>query len=263
MVGEQVSPMMQTSKTWLETFKVCTYDIGPSGKCTPQALCRFMQEAASNHAEILNVGGEMLASRELMWVLSRLHVRLSRVPDWREHITIETWPSDRTGGVRAMRDFRIFDSRHKTIGEAGSLWILLSRKTKRPMRIPDFLRESRKPGLPDDLLNDSEVSPLNHEKYAKEFEVGITHLDFNNHVNNTCYLEWALNTLPQDIFATHELRDLLFNFVGEGHGGETIMARTEECSDIAATDRAFIHVLESKVGERPLALIRTYWNQIS
>ena len=73
-----------------------------------------------------------------MWVLSRLHVRFSRIPDWREQITIETWPSDRTGGIRAQRDFRVLDADHNVIGEAGSLWLLLSKKTKRPSAHPRF-----------------------------------------------------------------------------------------------------------------------------
>ncbi len=255
--------MHTTTKTWLETFKICTYDIGPGGKATPQSLCRFMQEAASNHAEILRVGGEMLAERELMWVLSRFHIRFARIPSWREHITIETWPSDRTAGVRALRDFRILDADRKTIGEASSLWLLLSRKTKRLVRIPDFPREGRKPEFPDDLLENSEVAPLQHENFSKKFEVGITHLDFNNHVNNTCYIEWALNTLPHEIFDSYEPRDLLLNFVGEGHCGETVVARTEKISSAIESQLAFIHHLESEDGQRPLALIQTLWNKIS
>lgn len=249
----------QVSKTWVEPFKICTYDIGPGGKATPQALCRFMQEAASNHAEILNVGGEMIAARDLMWVLSRLRLRLNRLPDWREHITIETWPSDRTAGVRAVREFRILDAEQTIIGEAASLWLLLSKKTRRPVRIPDFPRESQKPGFPDDLLNDSEVVSPAHSTYAKEFEVGISHLDFNNHVNNTCYLEWALNTLPREIFATHEVRDLLFNFVGEANAGDTVLARTEEFAEVENAKLVCVHSLESAAEGRPLALIRTGW----
>jgi acyl-ACP thioesterase len=252
--------MQKTINTWLETFKICSYDIGPGGKATPQSLCRFMQESASNHAEILCVGGEMLVERELMWVLSRLRIRFARIPSWREHITIETWPCDRTGGIRALRDFRILDAERKTIGEASSLWLLLSRKTKRPVRLPDFDRDGLKPDFPSDLLENSEVAPLQREDFARKFEVGITHLDLNNHVNNTCYIEWALNTLPHETFEKYELADLLINFVGEGHLGETVVARTEKTNNASAP--AFVHLLETEVGQRPLALIRTMWKSI-
>ena len=37
------------------------------------------------------------------------------------------------------------------------------------------------------LLHDSEISSAAQVDYTKEFSVGITHLDFNNHVNNACY----------------------------------------------------------------------------
>jgi hypothetical protein len=65
------------------------------------------------------------------------------------------------------------------------------------------------------------------------------------------------------VFETYEPRDILFNFVGEGRCGETIVARTEKLNGAKASEPAFVHLLESKVGQRPLAYIRTLWSEIS
>ncbi|MFX4944882.1 acyl-ACP thioesterase domain-containing protein, partial [Acinetobacter baumannii] len=87
------------SQIFKEVFKIRSYQVGPSGLVTPQSLLRFLQEAAANHAEILRVGGEELVEQDLMWVLSRLRLKMHRTPKWHDDITVETWPSKRTKGV--------------------------------------------------------------------------------------------------------------------------------------------------------------------
>lgn len=242
---------------WRETFNIRSYQVGPSGLVTPQALCRFLQEAASNHAEVLNVGGEELAEQNLMWVLSRLRLRLKETPRWRQRVMIETWPSKRTSGVRAHRDFRLLGENGQQIGEASTIWLLLSKKSRRPVRIPDFLELSRLPGLTEDLMENSEVELVGQSDFERHYEVLATDLDFNNHVNNVCYLEWALNSLPLKLLESHRICDLRFNFLAEGHYGDHILARTQKSGlgDLLVCR----HSLETIIGERRLAAIETVW----
>ncbi len=250
---------------WRETFTIRSYQVGPNGRATPQSLCRFLQEAASNHAEILQIGGEELAAQDMMWVLSRLRIRINETPKWREQITVETWPSQRTSGVRAHRDFRIYAGvveealgvDRQPIAEASSIWLLLTRKNRRPVRVPEFLAQYRLPGIDEDLLAASEIPPLEHTDSQKEFSVCATHLDFNNHVNNVCYLEWALNTLPLETFEKYRLREILFNFLAEGQIGDSIIARSQKVTD---SPLAFRHTLDSASESRRLCAIETSWS---
>ena len=255
--GEAVLKNAPANTLWSETFTIRSYQVGPGGFATPQSLCRFLQEAASNHAEVLRIGGEELAEQDLMWVLSRLRLRMKKIPLWRQEITVETWPSQRTSGIRAHRDFKIYDDAGTAVGEAGSVWLLLSKKNRRPVRVPEFLDEYRLPGLPEDLLLDSEVALLEESHLQKEFEVCATHLDFNNHVNNVCYLEWALNTLPPEVFERFQVSEILFNFLAEGKLGDLVRARSEK--QLSSPDFTFRHTIENVAEARKLAAIKTIW----
>lgn len=225
---------------------------------TPQSLLRFLQEAAANHAEILRVGGEELVEQDLMWVLSRLRLKMHRTPKWHDDITVETWPSKRTKGVRAHRDFRIIDGAGAELGVASSMWLLLSRKNRRPVRIPEFLDQSRWPGLEEDLLVDSEVESFVDEEYRKDFDVCVTHLDFNNHVNNVCYLEWALNSLPVEIFESCILDDILLNFLAEAPLDDVVTTRSKTLANESPTV-VFAHNLQRRSDGQAVAAMRTTW----
>ena len=217
-----------------------------------------MQEAAANHAEVLKVGGEELVEQDLMWVLSRLRLRMHSIPKWHDHIVVETWPSKRTKGVRAHRDFRVVDNAGVEVGVASSMWLLLSRKNRRPVRIPEFLDQSRWPGLEEDLLVDSAVESFTEGQYKKDFDVCVTHLDFNNHVNNVCYLEWAMNSLPTDVVENYRIQDIVLNFLAEAQLGDTVITRSTALVG-QPSELVYGHNLQRKSDNQPVAAIRTIW----
>jgi acyl-ACP thioesterase len=250
---------------WRELFTIHSYHVGPSGFVTAQSLCHFLQESAANHAELLKVGGVDLAALDQMWVLSRLRLRMHKSPYWRDKIKVVTWPSARTKGVRAHRDFQMFDaSSGELLGEASSIWLLLDRRNRRPVRLPQSIEPFRLPGLMADLLVEDQVPPLSDSAGSpneKRFEVCSTHIDFNNHVNNVCYLTWALDTLPGELFRTHVVSELLLNFLSEAKVGELVVARTEQCT--VDTGFKYRHRVESATeGSRGLAAIETCWISI-
>jgi acyl-ACP thioesterase len=216
-----------------------------------------VQEAAGIHASKLNVAGEMLEEHDLMWVLSRLRWQMKSTPAWHDEITIETWPSERTIGIRAHRDFRIYGANGTQIGQASTMWLLLARKNRRPIRIPNFLDHYQSPGLPDDLLNSRDLVRMKDYALSKEFEVRASDLDPNRHVNNVCYVEWALDTLPIEISQTHRVSDLDISFVGEGKYGDTVQAVSQREFD--GTETVYCHQVTNKASQKALALIRTTW----
>ena len=95
--------------------------------------------------------------------------------------------------------------------------------------------------------------PDTEEKYT--FTASLTtsrrDIDFNGHINNSAYLIWALDTLPQDTIPAGTPRRLRIAFKKESHANQPI--------DIAHTvnGNRTRHVLTS--GDETRALVDILW----
>jgi len=210
--------------TFQETFKIRASEIDFSQQATLPAICNLLQEVAGNHARELEFDITDLQKDELTWVLHRLHVQMVRFPDWREIITIKTWPSS-GDGLRAYRDFLIMDQNGDIIGRSLSYWLIMNIQTRRPARIPKDILEM----APDDTkhvlpIASNRYSDLDQVDYSMDFEVRKTDLDLNQHVNNVRFIEWILSCLPDD--AT--ISEIDIQFVAESIMGDTDVAEAKE-----------------------------------
>jgi medium-chain acyl-[acyl-carrier-protein] hydrolase len=241
-------------RLWREEFKIHSYEIGPSGYVTPQSICRFLQEVASNHALAIGVSGD---AQKNTWVLSQLSLRMSRYPRWHQSMTIETWPVLKLPiGVRGHRDFILRDQGGREIGKASTVWLLLDEKTRRPTRMPLGLKEFASEGHAENILRAVKEDEMDGVMNALDFRIRGSDIDWNLHVNNVCYLEWALETVPAEFRLQNMVTELDISFVAEGkYGNEVISERfpTGEGTD------SFFHRISEKTSRKPLGLLRTTW----
>lgn len=234
---------MTTSDTiWTERFRVRAEEIDLHGRAAVSAVCNWLQEAAGNHAQALGWGIEQLVPEQLTWVLARLHLRLDRLPLWREDLTVTTWPAgiDR---LYAVREFRIEDG-SGVVGVATTGWVLVHLGRRRPVRPPAALaalgREAGR-ALADPF--EPLVAPLDAE-HEERFTVRFGDVDLNRHANNVRLIGWALETLPLEVL-DRPLIELEVDFRAEASLGATVRATAERVPGEAAV---FRHRLEGTDG---------------
>ncbi|MDR3613420.1 MAG: thioesterase [Candidatus Obscuribacterales bacterium] len=245
---------------WQETFKIHSYEAGPSSFATPQSLCRFLQEAASNHADKLGVSGEAISTIGQMWVLSQLSLRMSEYPKWHDSLSIKTWPTKRTTQLRAYRDFALFDDTSRETGKASSMWLLLDKESRRPQKIQSYLNQYTSEGHSPDMLNSIEkelFDKQNSEISSRIFKVRASDIDYNFHVNNVCYLEWALEAILPEVRLRNFMSEFDVHFMREA---KIFTKVTSECRLVDHKNNVFVHRI-SDPDENVLALMRTTWNE--
>jgi acyl-ACP thioesterase len=231
--------------------------MGPSGYASPQAICRYLQEAAGNHAVKLGFTSEAMTQHGQMWVLSQLSLRMSSYPRGQERILIETWPVYRGSTVRGYRSFTLRDCQGNILGLASSMWLLLNKETRRPLRLPATLAEFVSPGHEPEFLHAPASADFSGAPQAmREFEIRGSDIDWNLHVNNVSYLEWALETLPAEMRLRNKIVELDISFLAEGKYGSSIEA---ECFAVANEDATFLHKIVERENKQTLALLRTRW----
>ena len=212
-------------KTLTESFRIYSYQTDMNARLRPGALLEIMQEMAGVHAEKLGIGRSVLLEKNLVWVLTRLEVRMDRWPAHGETLRVETFPMPNRR-VFFPRYFIFRDTAGNQIGCAGSLWVLLD-VTERKMARPDLVV----PFMPDnsDLAAPMGMPATVSECAGQAVEALLTpvytDLDMNGHVNNTRYLDWCCNALGVDVLRTRELRSFAINFNQEVRPGQT--PRTE------------------------------------
>src|SRR5699024_4124168 len=103
------------------------------GIAKPSFLWNIMQDAATVHAEELHLGP---AELHILWVLSRMKVRLSRPLRPYERIRCETW----CPGIRGVSWYRCFAfyAGEEPVGEEQSMYVTLDPETHRSLRPSSF-----------------------------------------------------------------------------------------------------------------------------
>ena len=250
-----------TNLFWQEEFKVRAYEAGLDGRVTMQSICNYLQEASANHAFAMNVAMDQMLKMNLLWVLSRLHIRLEKYPKWNEIITVETWPSEKSR-MFGIRDFRIKTEADGLIGVGTSSWMVIDFKERRAAHLPDFLEEFQNHEQPRALADPFDRLPeINEgrEVIQKDFKVRRGDLDMNNHVNSVHYIAWALEIVPPDLWKSHSLRELEINYRSECTLGDQVHSRGQCTSE--GSEQYYIHQLFRESDHKEVARLRTLWQQ--
>lgn len=212
---------MQT--IWREDVFVKSYDVDYKNRLRINQLFNYMQEAAGNHAEHLGWGYRDIVKNNIIWVLSRVRVRMNDYPAWGSTIKVETWPKD-AYRLYATRDFIFRDEDGRQTGAATTLWLLLDINTMRPQRVENvqsvFLENRDRHGLNETLEKLSRSGTL-----IKTFErlVNYNDIDVNNHVNNARYVDWLLECFSAETLSDRHISTLQINYLSEAKSDEIIL----------------------------------------
>ena len=236
-------------------YQIHSYHAATNKKASVSAVCNFCQESAWNHAEHLGLGYSHLSEKKL--VLSRLFIRFYGYPEWGDNVTLRTWPSV-LDKLLWYREFRLLDKDGNTAMDATSAWVILNAETKRPQRTadlyglyPDWGAERVFPDKPGKV-----TGPKTPEE-AGQISVRYHDLDVNGHVNNVRYIEWALESLPQEHVESRHLAELEINFLNEAFLGDTVALSIEEIGP-----SEYLHELKNEENGRVVSRVRTKWDQL-
>ena len=247
----------QTDLLWKETFKVRSYEIDAEGKLSFQSLANYLMEAAFNHSFALKLSVLHLQQQGITWVLSRLHVEVERYPRWMDTVTIETWPSDRNESY-ALRDFWVKDANDDIIASATTSWMMMDIKTRRPVAIPaalgDLVYRNRTRAIADDF---AALPGLQSADMQKEFNVRLSDLDMNQHVNFLNYIEWAIETVPKEVWQGYVLSNLQVSYRAEAKQGDRVVVQSEQKSGKKRME--FVHGIRRESDRRELTRLTTCW----
>lgn len=202
-----------------ETFAIPSYFVDEQTQLTVISLFMLIQEMSDRHATILGAGWHDLRNTGYFWVITRILLKINRMPKWTERVRFRTWVK-KSEAATSPRDFEMTDMEGNLLVAASTIWAILDTES-RPQRMAmfdgQFLPQEhfaldRKPPkigpmtLPDTLPASKAVLPSD--------------IDINRHVNNAHYIQWAFDSVDEEFRHSHRLASVAVNFIAQAKMGD-------------------------------------------
>ena len=203
-------------------YAIRSRDVNMFQHMRPSQLFELLQEAATDHSELLGAGVDVIRRQNLMWVLARQNVEIVRMPRYGEKITVETWPG-KTVHSLYPRYYRLLDNQGEAIVSSSSIWMLADMGERALVSSSqsgiDFSFEKRGfeiplPSPPRSFFTDQSVS----------FTVPFSYVDMNGHMNNTRYFDLAQDLAGKEL-EVRRIRQIRAVYSNEARLGDRLSVR--------------------------------------
>jgi medium-chain acyl-[acyl-carrier-protein] hydrolase len=249
-----------TELVFRKEYSVHTYETDTRGLAKTITLLNYLQDSAGEHAGRLGLSVLDLFKRDMTWVLSRYHVLVHRYPAMGARLEVTTWPSGK-GGYFATRDFEVADGGGNPVLSATSSWMILGLERKQPLKVDDIIDipyavEKRALDDPFDSL-----PVLSAPQAELRFRVGSAQLDWNRHVNNAVYVQWALEPVPPEVLGESRPVEIEVSYRAESFYGDEVRSVVERLPD-DGRGPVFLHQILNVTTGAELTRLRTRWGTV-
>ncbi len=227
-------------------FPVRMNECAPDGFMHSYVWFDFLQQAAAQHAEINGFGMTAIRENSFIWIVSRMKLQMESYPRYDDVVRVETYHN----GVErlfAKRQFIMSSAvTGKRFGVASSFWLVLQLEGMKTRNPQDAL------GMEKDANADREdffpmlhkLPALNQPELPMVHSVTASHIDLNDHLNNTFYTEYAMDWAAQKAQKIVRFKEFQINFNRAMMLGEKI-----EVAGMADGDNFAVEGVEQTTGK--------------
>lgn len=207
--------MVNTPKSsWYEKeVEIQFCDCDPQHRAKPSTLCKVLSDLAGVAFAARGMNHAFLWQKGYVFLLSRLSVKVTQMPQADEVIRACTWERE-IQRAEYLRDFELRSKADELLVSATTSWILVNPSTRQILRPSEFDGELLP--MPE---KKADVPPCTRLRLREGEEVDVrkvyySFLDGNGHVYNAVYADLALDALPASL-AARPLKEMQLNFCRE------------------------------------------------
>ena len=244
-----MTPVRREGYKFCQDICIPCYDTDRRAFLKPAAFMDFAQEIAYWAANDLGFGYDTLHVHHTAWVLTRMHIHFEEPLKWRDNVTLYTWHKG-ASGLFYLRDFDLRDASGRSRVKATTSWVVIDERTRRMVR-PEDLKDLLDPDMKvDDAIAEPVqkiLLPKGDPEMTGEHTVSYSDLDINGHTNNSRYVVWAMDCLPNEV-TDSPVKDLYINFVKETLPGDKVQ--------LCALSDGSAWFIEGKVSDKTCFLVK-------
>lgn len=164
---------------------------------------------------------KFLAEHDTAILLSRLALRLHKLPHAHDMITVHTW-EEAPQGLQLFRKYEITGNEGEKLVSGVSSWLIVNPSTRRIIKPALFtLRDAPTLTTPLDSLDCGKIQQDENAAFLEERKVRPSELDGNGHVNNSKYGDYITDCLSEEE-QSMQLKDFRLNYAKEATCGQTL-----------------------------------------
>ncbi len=238
-------------------FKIHVNQVDTEGRLNLRSLAGLLQESSVYHADNAGFGYDDMKDAGLLWVLTRMKIKVHKLPKWRDKVFVETWIINREKFF-TRRDFEMRSEQGELLVSAISGWMLVDIIHKRPHLADAFPMDIKM--FPNKLAINQQLDKLQeikNVKYSHDYHVKYSDLDIVNHMNNSHYKRIILDTYPLDFRKKYIIDTFEINYLAEALYDNELRIDTEELSD----NQEYKHEIVREKDNRILCRVVVSWQE--
>lgn len=192
-------------------------DFDANSQLKHSRVLQLMQNLATEHAEILGFGWNKMNENGLVWVLGKIKVNyFNGISKPIKHFKLYTWPIA-PSKFFADRLFVAVDECGKQLFCAVQTWLIIDRQSRHiasSKKVEAIYRADFDETAIDCDMTVGKIRVDDEFSFSYSRTIRFCDLDLNGHVNNTCYIDFAIDTQQSAELCGFELtynKELLLN----------------------------------------------------
>ena len=200
---------------------------------SPLGAFTIFQAIATQHAELIGVGGAAMAKRGEFWLTVHSRIDFLGKAKLMQTLRAKTWPEP--CDEKSIRCFRSYSLRcgEALIARGRTQWAILGPEKKVvpfgqsgfPQDFP-FTGEAGITDAPTRFHDDFTLSD-----FVREYTVRSTDIDFGRHMNNVAYIRVLLDCFPAETIASGTISSIEAHYSAACLEGETLSVYQKQDGD--------------------------------
>lgn len=186
-------------------------------------LSRLLQTVAEEHTLLTHISYYDLIKQQKAWVLSRMYYQVERQPEYSMKVKISTW-SRGVDGLFDVRDFLVCTLAGERLATATAYWVVIDFNTRHVVRLNDIMDgyvHNEQCATDKPRLAKLRILPMDESNTVETFNVKPSMLDHTRHVNNSEYIRWIDDNLPDK----RRMASIEITYHAETRPGEAVEIR--------------------------------------
>ncbi|MCR4735876.1 MAG: hypothetical protein K5829_12825 [Treponema sp.] len=211
-----------------EEYKTVIEDFDKNGKLNLAGILRIFENLGNRHSDLAGDSVFKYDGNSNAWVLTEWQIEVDDFPLYSDKIKVETWSEGLKSPLVANRNYAMYKNGQLCV-KGTTRWVLFDIKAQRLCKIEKELLDKYQPEDKSIFENSKlEKIPIPESfEVEKNIQMRRSDIDFNNHVHNLTYLDYALETLPEEEYKK-EYKKLRITYKTAIKNGDEIKGRYAE-----------------------------------
>lgn len=240
-------------------YAVSVKDVGVFNFITNKGILKLLEDIGCLHSEIAGFGINQMEQTHLSWVLLQWKVKVLKRAIYNETIIVKTWARE-ANRCFTYRDFEIYDEKGNLLCIASSKWALVSTDEGKMVRITPKIMDAYEPECNKFVFEEPDIAKLKEPEALLDgslqpnycFTVLRRDIDINHHMHNLYYLDYALESLPQEVYEIPETNEFEIMYKSGAKLGDVI-----DCFYVKEPD-AHIVVMKNAIDSRLHTIVKLF-----